>query len=106
MNQIFKMKKIFIFVLTTLLTNLAFAQRKLPEDVIESIKKRIEYGHTPSIVVRIIDKDGPQYYTFGTNTDFFIKVVNAQIIFSAKDGKVDSLTLYQGGKEMLGKRIK
>lgn len=41
-----------------------------------------------------------------SNTDFFLKVVNAQIAFSVKDGKVDSLTLYQGGKEMLGKRIK
>jgi len=39
-------------------------------------------------------------------SEFFLKVVAAQIAFSAKDGKVDSLTLYQGGKETLGKRIK
>jgi len=50
------------------LANLVSAQKKLPEDIVQSILKRIEYGHTPSIVVGIIDKDGPQYYTFGTKT--------------------------------------
>lgn len=62
------MKKITLFLAFCLLANLAFAQQKLPDDITESIKKRIEYGHTPSIVVGIIDKDGPQYYTFGTKT--------------------------------------
>ena len=51
-----------------LLANFAFSQKNLPEDIVQSIEKRIEYGHTPSIVVGIIDKDGPQYYAFGTKT--------------------------------------
>lgn len=40
-----------------------------------------------------------------TDTEFFLKVVEAKVIFSAKDGKVESLTLFQGGQEMPGKRI-
>ena len=62
------MKSLVLFLAFCLLANLAFSQNKLPNDITESIKKRIEYGYTPSIVVGIIDKDGPQYYTFGTKT--------------------------------------
>lgn len=62
------MKKTVLFLVFGLLVNLAFAQQKLPDDIAESIKKRIEHGHTPSVVVGIIDKDGPQYYSFGTKT--------------------------------------
>lgn len=45
------------------------AQKTLPEDVANSIKARITNGYSPSIVVGIIDKDGPQYYAFGTKTE-------------------------------------
>lgn len=38
---------------------------KLPDDVVASIKKRIEYEQSPSIVVGMVDKDGPRYYNFG-----------------------------------------
>lgn len=62
------MKKSIIFLAFSLLANLVFAQKKLPADVSESIQKRIEYGHSPSYVVGIIDKDGPHYYAFGTKT--------------------------------------
>lgn len=62
------MKNTTIFLALCLLTNLVFAQQKLPEDIVQSIQKRIDYGHTPSIVVGIIDKDGPQYYAFGSKT--------------------------------------
>ncbi len=62
------MKKTIIFLALSLLANLVFAQKKLPDDVLESIQKRIEYGHSPSYVVGIIDKDGPHYYAFGTKT--------------------------------------
>lgn len=44
------------------------AQKTLPEHVTNSIHARIENGYSPSIVVGIIDKDGAQYYTFGTKT--------------------------------------
>jgi D-alanyl-D-alanine-carboxypeptidase/D-alanyl-D-alanine-endopeptidase len=40
----------------------------LPEDVLANIKKRIENGHTPSVAVGIIDKNGARYYNFGTKT--------------------------------------
>jgi serine-type D-Ala-D-Ala carboxypeptidase/endopeptidase len=62
------MKKTAVFLVFGLLANLAFAQQKLPDDVLGSIQKRIEYGHSPSYVVGIIDKDGPHYYAFGTKT--------------------------------------
>ncbi len=60
------MKKTTLFLLFCLLSNLAFSQKKLPEDIVQSIQKRIEYGHSPSYVVGIIDKNGPQFYAFGT----------------------------------------
>jgi D-alanyl-D-alanine-carboxypeptidase/D-alanyl-D-alanine-endopeptidase len=42
---------------------------KLPDDVVNSIEKRIEFGLNPSIVVGIIDKDGPHYFNFGKKSD-------------------------------------
>lgn len=62
------MKKTALFLAFCLWTTLVFSQKKLPEDVAQSIQKRIEYGHTPSIVVGIIDQNGPQYYAFGAKT--------------------------------------
>jgi D-alanyl-D-alanine-carboxypeptidase/D-alanyl-D-alanine-endopeptidase len=38
---------------------------KLPEEVESSVKKRIEYEQSPSIVIGIIDKDGARYFNFG-----------------------------------------
>lgn len=41
-----------------------------------------------------------------SETEFYLKVVDAQIVFSRNDaGKIDRLTLFQGGQEMIGKRI-
>ena len=41
-----------------------------------------------------------------TETEFYLKVVDAQIVFNKnKVGEVESLTLFQGGQEMLGKLI-
>ena len=41
-----------------------------------------------------------------TETEFYLKVVDAQIVFNKNEaGKVESLTLFQGGQEMLGKLI-
>ena len=52
-----------------LLCTAAFAQKKeLPEDVVASIKSRIEFGLIPSIVIGVVDKDGMHFYSFGTKT--------------------------------------
>jgi hypothetical protein len=41
-----------------------------------------------------------------TETRFFLKVVDAAIEFhGADDGQADALTLFQGGREMPGKRV-
>lgn len=41
-----------------------------------------------------------------SETEFYLKVVSAQIVFNKNEaGKVESLTLYQGGQEILGKKI-
>ncbi|MBK9488257.1 MAG: DUF3471 domain-containing protein [Haliscomenobacter sp.] len=40
-----------------------------------------------------------------TDTEFFLKVVEAKVTFSAKDGKVEIMTLFQGGQAMPWKRI-
>lgn len=65
-------KSTLLFLAFGLLLQPAFAQKRLPQDVTESIEKRIKVGHTPSIVIGIINKDGPQYYAFGT------KIINGQ----------------------------
>ena len=59
-------KQLLLLVLS--LASLSIIAQKLPEDVEESIKKRIEYGYSPSYAVGIIDKNGPRYYNFGTRT--------------------------------------
>jgi CubicO group peptidase (beta-lactamase class C family) len=41
-----------------------------------------------------------------SETEFYLKVVDAQLVFNENDaGVIDSLTLFQGGQEMIGKRI-
>ncbi len=41
-----------------------------------------------------------------TETEFYLKVVDAQIVFNKnKAGEVESLTLFQGGQEMIGKLL-
>ncbi len=62
------MKHLLLLLFIVFSANLGFAQKALPEDVTKSIQSRIEYGISPSIVVGIIDKNGPQYYAFGTKT--------------------------------------
>ncbi len=58
-------KTLFLLLLCTA----AFAQKKeLPEDVVASIKSRIEFGLIPSIVIGVVDKDGMHFYSFGTKT--------------------------------------
>ncbi len=48
----------------------------------------------------------PQFELFAeSETKFFLKVVAAQVVFSTDDmGVAESLTLYQGGQEMPGKK--
>ncbi|WP_373549752.1 serine hydrolase [Haliscomenobacter sp.] len=61
------MKHLFtIFIALYALSS--FAQKALPADVIKNIETRINNGYSPSIAIGIIDKDGPQYYLFGTKT--------------------------------------
>ena len=61
------MKHLFA-ILIALCALSSFAQKALPSDVIKSIESRIANGYSPSIAIGIIDKDGPQYYLFGTKT--------------------------------------
>jgi CubicO group peptidase (beta-lactamase class C family) len=49
-----------------------------------------------------------QFEMFATSeTDFYLKVVAAKVIFTVNDsGEAESLTLFQGGQELPGKKIK
>jgi serine-type D-Ala-D-Ala carboxypeptidase/endopeptidase len=58
---------LFILFLSTI--SYGQSSLKLPDDVVSSIKKRIEFGLNPSIVVGIVDKDGPHYSNFGKKSD-------------------------------------
>ncbi len=59
------MKRLFILLL---IIPFYLTAQKLPDDVEVSIKKRLEYGHSPSYAIGIVDKDGAHYYNFGTKT--------------------------------------
>jgi CubicO group peptidase (beta-lactamase class C family) len=61
------MKHLFL-ILFAFCTLSSFAQKALPTEVVTSINARINNGYSPSIAIGIIDKDGPQYYLFGTKT--------------------------------------
>lgn len=62
------MKKTVLLLALTSITFSIFSQQKLPEDVVRTVNERLEQGHSPSIVIGIIDKNGPQYYSFGTKS--------------------------------------
>ena len=49
---------------------------------------------------------GPFEMFAKSNTEFFLKVVEAQVAFSVQDGKVESMTLFQGGQTIPGKKVK
>ena len=50
----------------------------------------------------------PVFDVFPTSeNEFYLKVVNAQLVFNKNDaGDVDSVTLFQGGREITGKQLK
>lgn len=49
----------------------------------------------------------PRFEMFSMSKDkFYLKVVNAQVSFQRKDGKVTGMTLFQNGREMPGQKVK
>ena len=86
----------------------------VPNDLLESYVGNYELK--PGFVLTISKKDNqlsaqatgqPKLDIHAkSNTEFYLKEVNAQIKFNQdKKGKVESLTLFQGGQEMEGKRM-
>jgi CubicO group peptidase (beta-lactamase class C family) len=50
-----------------LFSSFVFSQNaSLPPEVVKSIEQRVQYGTNPSIVIGIIDQNGPTYYSFGS----------------------------------------
>jgi len=76
-----------------------------------------EYELAPGFILNVW-REGSVYKTQATGqppfeiypesaTKFFLKVVDAQLNFNrGDDGKISSLTLFQGGREIPGKKIK
>jgi CubicO group peptidase (beta-lactamase class C family) len=76
-----------------------------------------EYELAPGFIIKVWREDKsfkaqatgqPSFDIFPkSENEFFLKVVDAQIVFNRDDqGKVASLTLLQGGRQMPGKKIK
>ena len=75
-----------------------------------------KYELVPGFVITVT-KEGSQLKTQATGqpvfdifpkteNEFYLKVVNAQLMFHKNEaGKVDSVTLFQGGRETTGKRV-
>lgn len=75
-----------------------------------------KYELAPGFFITVTSKENqlfaqatgqPQFELFPkSDTEFYLKVVPASITFKVDDtGKVESLTLFQGGREMLGKKV-
>ncbi|MEM7105339.1 MAG: serine hydrolase [Bacteroidota bacterium] len=75
-----------------------------------------KYEIAPSFFIEITHNDGtfmgqatgqPAFELFPkSDTEFYLKVVEARIVFSQNDGgHVESLTLFQNGAEMPGKKV-
>ena len=60
--------QILLLIVFWLGPTISIAQKTLPDELIESIEKRVHFGYNPSIVVGIVDEDGPRYFTFGTKS--------------------------------------
>ena len=87
---------------------------KLPAGKLDSVAGRYELR--PGFVLKVW-REGEQLMTQATGQgklaiqasaedQFFSTLVDARIIFQrGPDGKVTQLTLHQGGREMVGKRI-
>ncbi len=86
----------------------------LPETVLD--KYVGQYEVNPTFTITITNEGGQlmahlygqaKYALYAeSEKKFFFKVVDAQITFNVNDkGVVESLTMYQGGGEMLGKKI-
>lgn len=57
------------------------------------------------LMSRATGQEAVEYFRDGTDS-FFLGVVDARIVFNrGADGKVESLTLHQGGRQIPGKRI-
>lgn len=75
-----------------------------------------QYELAPSFIVTITRKENelfaqatgqPQFPIFASAVNkFYFKVVEASVIFNADDtGKITSMTLYQGGQVVPGKKL-
>lgn len=83
-------------------------------EILETYNGKYELG--PGFFITVTSK-GQQLFAQATgqaqfelfassNTEFYLKVVVATMTFSVSDdGKVESLTLFQGGREMVGTKV-
>ncbi|PHR73209.1 MAG: hypothetical protein COA67_03325 [Lutibacter sp.] len=83
-------------------------------EILETYNGKYELG--PGFFITVTNK-GQQLFALPTgqgqaelfpksNTEFYLKVVAASVTFKVDDnGKVESLTLLQGGREMVGKKV-
>lgn len=63
----YHMKHLITCLLSFLVLSIT-AQSDLSPELIKNIEERIAYQLNPSIVIGVVDKDGPRYYNFGGKT--------------------------------------
>lgn len=88
---------------------------KIQEDLLETYVGTYELAPQFNIVITRKGEQlfgqatgQPQFELFAkSETEFYLKVVDARVVFTTNDaGMVESLTLFQGGQEILGKKTK
>ena len=95
----------FLFIMCMLSAIAAGAQKTgLPEEVEKSIQARIAEGLNPSIVIGIIDANGPQYYSFGLTHEGGLPVDEHSLYEIGSITKVFTATLL--AQEILAKKMK
>ena len=87
------MKLHAIFFTLFLFSQVVAQKAALPGEVVKSIQSRIDVGITPSIVVGVLDDNGPQYYSFGTKTTGGEKVNEHSIYEIGSISKLFTATL-------------
>lgn len=101
-------------------SNSKLTETKSKSEAVEVSEETLElyvgnYELTPDFSIAI-SKEGTHLYGQATgqgrfelfaksSTEFYLTVANAQIIFKVNDQAVESLTLFQNGQEIIGKKI-
>lgn len=72
---------LLIFFFTAGLASSSNAQTTIPEEVVSSIRARVENEMNVGIVIAVIDKNGPRFYSYGVKSKVSTEPVDENTVF-------------------------